>query len=154
MEQFLPLYCTRRFWSDRIQELELPLFRGYVFCRFPLSYRTSVLRTEGIRSIVKFGNVPVPISDKEIEDIKILTVSRRPLLPLPYLTVGQSVRVIDGPLRNLEGVLVRVKDSWRLAISVFLLQRSVTVEIDRTAVVSLRNSDSSCFSPSSDRPGQ
>ncbi|PYV81621.1 MAG: hypothetical protein DMG05_29645, partial [Acidobacteria bacterium] len=33
-EEFLPLYTVKRRWSDRIKQLELPLFPGYVFCRF------------------------------------------------------------------------------------------------------------------------
>ena len=33
-EGFLPLYRHRSRWSDRIKEVLLPLFPGYMFCRF------------------------------------------------------------------------------------------------------------------------
>jgi hypothetical protein len=33
-EWFLPLYERRHHWSDRIKRVELPLFPGYIFCRF------------------------------------------------------------------------------------------------------------------------
>jgi hypothetical protein len=38
-EEFLPLYRARRRWSDRIKQVELPLFSGYLFCRFDVSDR-------------------------------------------------------------------------------------------------------------------
>ena len=54
-ECLLPLYKCRRRWSDRIKEVELPLFPGYVFCRFFHEKRADVLRTPGVRRIVGFG---------------------------------------------------------------------------------------------------
>ncbi|MGA9886725.1 MAG: transcription termination/antitermination NusG family protein, partial [Candidatus Acidiferrales bacterium] len=33
-ERFLPLYKVRKRWSDRIKEVNAPLFPGYLFCRF------------------------------------------------------------------------------------------------------------------------
>src|SRR5689334_16109197 len=31
---FLPLNRTRRTWSDRVKEIDVPLFSGYTFCKF------------------------------------------------------------------------------------------------------------------------
>ena len=33
-EDFLPMYSMKRRWSDRMKVVEMPLFPGYVFCRF------------------------------------------------------------------------------------------------------------------------
>src|ERR1700726_677092 len=46
-EPFLPLYKGRRRWSDRFKEMELPLFPGYLFCRFDVQNRLPVLTTPG-----------------------------------------------------------------------------------------------------------
>src|SRR5215472_12673610 len=43
IETFLPLFRARRRWSDRVKELETPLFPGYVFGRFPFRDRVRVL---------------------------------------------------------------------------------------------------------------
>ena len=51
-EQFLPMYRTRRQWSDRVKELELPLFPGYLFCRFDVNSRLPILVTPGVKLIV------------------------------------------------------------------------------------------------------
>jgi hypothetical protein len=45
--------------------------------------------------------------------------------------VGSKVRLQDGPLRGLEGIMVEDKKT-RLILSLTLLQRSVAVEIDRS----------------------
>jgi transcription antitermination factor NusG len=49
----------------------------------------------------------------------------------PYLKVGQKVRVEVGSLSGVEGILLRDKGSDRLVLSVTVLQRSVSVELDR-----------------------
>lgn len=134
LEDFLPLYRSRRRWSDRLKEIEAPLFAGYVFCRFSPQDRTPVLKTPGVRSIVAFGGQPAPVPDSEISAIRRAVGSGLPVEPGPLLGEGQPVRIERGPLSGLRGVLVRVRDNWRLVVSVELLQRSVAVEVDRDDV--------------------
>jgi hypothetical protein len=45
------------------------------------------------------------------------------------------VCIVRGPLRGLEGILVRHKDAWRVVVSVHLLQRSVAAEVDGLAMI-------------------
>jgi len=54
--------------------------------------------------------------------------------PWPFLKIGEQVRINGGSLSGIEGILIRVKNSWRLVISVTLLERSVAVEIDAAYV--------------------
>src|ERR1700684_772011 len=66
-EEFLPLYRSGRAWSDRAKQLDLPLFPGYLFCRFDVQDRLlPILTTPGVISILGFGRTPVPIADEEI----------------------------------------------------------------------------------------
>src|SRR4051794_251921 len=60
-EAYLPMFRSRRQWSDRIKEIEVPLFPGYMFCRFDVSYRLPILVTPGVLSIVNFGGTPLSI---------------------------------------------------------------------------------------------
>jgi transcription antitermination factor NusG len=129
-EELLPLYTLRRRWCDRYKEVDFPLFAGYVFCRFGINRRSSVLKTPGVHSIVGFG-APVPVEEHEVQAIRLMMNSGQPIRPWPYLQVGERVRIREGSMEGLEGILAREKDAWRVVVSVGLLQRSIAVEIDR-----------------------
>lgn len=134
-EILLPIYQTRRRWSDRIKKLELPLFPGYLFCRFDCMNRLPILTTPGMIQIVGFGKTPVPVDDAEIAAIQRAVGSDLDREPWPYLQVGEKVRVECGSLRGVEGILLNIKGGHRLILSVTLLQRSVAVEVSSAWVV-------------------
>lgn len=133
-EWFLPLYKAQRRWSDRVKEVESPLFPGYLFCRFNPNDRLPILKTPGVTQIVGYNHVPVAVDEREIEAIRTLVASGVPNLPCAYLEIGSKVRIEAGALRGIEGILVDVKGKRRLVLSITLLQRSVAVEIDSDAV--------------------
>lgn len=139
-EGFLPLYKCRRIWSDRIKEVDSPLFPGYLFCRFNPEDRLPILKAPGIVQIVGFNRLPVPVDESEIRSIQTLMASGIPNRPWPFLAIGDRVRIQSGPLAGLEGLLTDFKNSFRLVLSVTLLQRSVAVEIDSALVTSLSKS--------------
>jgi len=137
-EQFLPLYRSRRRWSDRVKSLDLPLFPGYVFCRVDPVCRLQLLTIPGVQHIVGAGKTPLPVSDGEILALQVAAQSGLPAEPWPFLRAGQRVLLEDGPLAGLEGLLVEIRKNYRLLLSVSLLNRSVAVEIDRDWVTPLR----------------
>ena len=134
-EAFSPMYRSRRQWSDRTKEIELPLFAGYIFCRFPYEAKARVLNTPAISRVVDFGGRPAAVADADIEAIRAIVNSELPVRPWPHLKPGDRVRVERGPLRGVEGVLVKEKDARELVVSVELLQRSIAVRVDATSVV-------------------
>jgi transcription antitermination factor NusG len=133
-EQFLPVYTCRRRWSDRIKEVESPLFPGYLFCRFDPQDRLPILKTPGVLQIIGNGRSLVPVEESEVQALETLVRSGFPNQPWPFLQAGDRVRIQAGPLKGLEGLLVAFKGNYRLVLSVTLLQRSVAVEIDSAFV--------------------
>jgi len=131
MEPFLPLYAARRRWSDRIRELQLPLFPGYVFCRFNPHSRTPVLSTPGVFGIVRFGQNLAGVDPHEISSLQHLMRSGLIAEPWPNLEVGEPVEIDDGPLAGCKGLIIEIKKRPRLVLSVTLLRRAVLVELDR-----------------------
>jgi transcription antitermination factor NusG len=126
----LPLYKSVRKWSDRVKELEQPLFPGYLFCKFDFQERRPIVTTPGVLQIVGYGRTAIPVSDHEIQALQLAVSSGIPRQPWPYLEVGQRVRVIYGTLTGLEGILVNIKGNHRVVLSVALLQRSVAMEVE------------------------
>jgi transcription antitermination factor NusG len=78
--------------------------------------------------------VPAIIPDEEIEAVRQTLARRLHVEPFPFLKCGDWVRVKDGPLEGIEGILVRNKNQFRLVLSVQLLQKSAAVEVDAWAV--------------------
>ncbi|MEJ5367268.1 MAG: UpxY family transcription antiterminator [Bryobacteraceae bacterium] len=131
---FLPLYKERRRWSDRVKLVELPLFPGYVFCSLDIRRRLPALQTPGVLHFVSFDGEPAPVDPSELETLQQAVASGTALAPWPYLKEGQRVVVARGPMKGRSGILLKIRDEYRLIISITLLQRSVAVEIDREAV--------------------
>lgn len=135
--QYLPLYRVRRQWSDRVVETHLPLFPGYVFCRFDPKYRLPILSAPGVVRIIGFGNELAAIPDDEIQAIRTILNSGNVAEPCPFLSDGQRVRITCGPMEGLEGILNKRKNDMRVVVSVTILQRSIAVEFDSECITAV-----------------
>jgi len=142
-EEFLPVYQCHRRWSDRVKLVELPLFPGYVLCRLEAENRLPLLKIPDVLHFVSIGRNPIPVEDTDIEAIQTALRSGLSAQPCPYLEVGQRVRLEQGPLAGLEGILAGVKDQKRIVVSVTLLRKSFAVEIDRQWVRAAQSGGSS-----------
>jgi transcription antitermination factor NusG len=130
VEHFLPLYASVRKWKDRRVKLELPLFPGYVFVQMALRDRLQVLQIPGVASLVGFGGTPAALPEGEIEVLRTSLRSGLCAEPHPFLTAGRRVRIKAGPLAGLEGIVSRRKNRLRLVISLDLIHRAASVEIE------------------------
>ncbi|MBI3665639.1 MAG: UpxY family transcription antiterminator [Acidobacteria bacterium] len=143
IENYLPLVEELHHWKDRKKVVEVPVFPGYVFARFVDSQRNrlSVLRSIGTVRILGQEERIEPVPDVEIDSIRRLLKSNLPCFAHPFLRQGAWVKVKRGPLKDLEGLLVRVKSKTRLVLSITLLSQSVATEIDILDVEVLRRAD-------------
>jgi transcription elongation factor/antiterminator RfaH len=132
VECLLPLIVRVRKWSDRKQNVSLPLFPGYAFVRLNESRRdrVRVLRRPGVVRFVGTSQGPIPLAAHEINHVRQLMENKVSCEPHPYLQAGQKVRVRDGALRGVEGILVRGASNDSLVLSVSLIQRSISIQIE------------------------
>ena len=133
---FLP---TAEAWSRRGRlrvRGRVPLFRGYLFLRHAVD-KASYLEVCKARGLVRllgqrWDQLEV-VPDSQIDAIQKVVRSELPVFPYPFLREGQRVRITDGPLVDVEGILVRGNPKKGLVVvSVELLQRSVAVQLDCT----------------------
>jgi transcription termination/antitermination protein NusG len=113
---------------------ETALFPGYVFCCFDRRVLLPILTVPKVVDIVSCGRVPQAVDPKEMLAVQKLAASGFVTLPHAYLDAGQRVVINNGPLEGVEGILIRDKGQDRLVISISLLLRSVTAEVDRNWV--------------------
>jgi transcription antitermination factor NusG len=117
----------------------VPMFPGYLFLRHAMDKESyvEVRKARGLVDILggrwdRLATVPEP----EVAAIEKVDRARLPALPHPYLRQGHRVRITDGPLMDVEGLLLRLNlNKGVLLLSVNLLQRSIAVEVDCTRVV-------------------
>jgi transcription antitermination factor NusG len=114
-----------------MKAIETPLFPGYIFCRFDATNPYRVLNTPGAIHVVSIGTKPVAVDEREVASIQKVCSSGKGPQPWPFLQAGRRVRVESGPLAGTEGIVLEVKSGWRIVVSLTLLQRSVSAEIER-----------------------
>jgi transcription antitermination factor NusG len=137
-ELFLPTLAT---WSRRKgaqTAIAVPMFPGYVFLRHAIdkSSYVEIAKARGlVRVLGERWDRLTTVPADEIESIRRVVASDVPVFPHPYLREGQQVRITDGPLAGLEGLLVATKPQKGLfVVSVAILQRSVAIDVDCTHV--------------------
>jgi len=129
-EAFAPLTIQSNQSCSEVSGPNTPLFPGYVFSRFDPRFRLPILTTPKVRCIVSYGRDPAVISASEIEAIREVSHLKYPAEPCPYLTEGTRVRITSGPLKGTQGILVQIRSSFRVVLSVSLIRQSIRVEID------------------------
>jgi len=138
---FRPFLPTIDVWSRRrgLRHLvRVPMFSGYLFVHHAMD-KTAHVQVSKVRGVVQVlggrWDCLAVIPDEEMQALEQVTTAQQRVFPFPYLKEGQRARIIDGPLAGLEGILVEAKpQQGLLVLSVHLLQRSVAVVIDGTAV--------------------
>ena len=130
LEHFLPTFETVRRWKDRKVRIQQPLFSGYVFIRLALRDRLRVLQVPNVVRLVGFNGSPAALPDQEIETLRTSLNPELGAAPHPYLKEGKRVRVVRGPLVGTEGILIRRKSAFRVVLSIDLIMRAASVEVD------------------------
>ncbi|TCD47504.1 UpxY family transcription antiterminator [Chlorobium sp. N1] len=128
---FLPLMETVRQWSDRKKKVQEPLFRGYVFvCIDMRKEHVKVLDTEGVVRFVGIGRVPSVVGERDIEWLKTLVHEPDALhRTVDSMPAGRKVRVLAGPFRGMEGVVVKQGRQERIVVFFESIMQGIEVSI-------------------------
>lgn len=129
VESFVPTYRSVRVWKNRQRvHLVLPLFPSYLFVRICHRERSKVLGTPGVLRIVGNNHEPLPVPETTIEFLRS-DLWEDKFEPYRELVVGQKVRIWNGPMRGLQGVLVRKNNNLRFVLTIDLINQHAAVEI-------------------------
>jgi transcription antitermination factor NusG len=134
IETFLPLYRSDKRWKNGQQSGSLPLFPGYLFVRIDIKRPLPVLQTSGVSRFVSFGLKPAAITDDEIKHLETAVSKGVNALPHPFAALGDRVRIKSGPLAGMTGLVSRDKQGMRLILSVDMISRSMSVELNAADV--------------------
>jgi len=99
VDVYLPLHKSKRKWSDRVKEVEMPLFNSYVFVRLPEHKLRDLLQVYGVSRILFYLGRPAVVRDVEIDAIK------------EFLTIADDrVQILGGVMENKKGEVLKVED--------------------------------------------
>jgi len=134
IETYLPLVEERRCWAHRSKVVKVPLFPNYLFARFDESRRLDVIIVKGVIQIVGTVYGPSAIPDGQIKAVQTMLKTEVQKDAYPFLVKGTFVRVKQGQLKGLEGVLLRKGDIHRFVVCLPVLGQSIGVEINASAL--------------------
>lgn len=124
----LPLARTRRRIGGRTTESVVPLFPGYLFLRGGNEERCATMHTKRAANVIKV--VDQQGLEADLSQVARVTESEEPVDLYPGIRRGRQCVVVRGPLKGLEGVVVRRRDVCRVYVAVDVLGQSAEVEID------------------------
>ena len=136
LEVFFPKMTVPRMKQGRKVLTHLPLFPSYLFVHTHMDVQGfhQIIKVHGVMHFLGHG-APAPVPAEQIESIRTIVTGDKGYFPRRYLQIGKRVRVLDGPLAGVVGILVARKEKKRcLVVAVELFQRSVAVELDTEAV--------------------
>lgn len=143
LEAFLPQVQVISRRRGRPKKIYVPMLPGYLFVRSCLEphEHLNILKTVGIVRMLGFKGRPVPANEEEIKSLMILDGTDRTVENRSYMNKGDRVMIMEGPLRGLTGFYIRHRfQKEKVVVSVELLNRSLSVEIDSWALEKLHDS--------------
>ena len=118
--------------GGRRVETEKKVFPGYVLVRMELDDRSwaAVRNTQGVTGFVGSQGSPSPLTREEYNKIMKRTSHEAPKKTSTSIEVGQSVKVISGPLAEFDGVVSEVSpESGKVKVLVSIFGRETPVEL-------------------------
>lgn len=125
---FLPLQRQTHRYGIRVRSFDKPLFPGYVFCRSDVAGIRWLRQNRHTANLLETADQQALVS--QLRQIQVALSGGHLVEILPYLEAGNRVRVKAGPLKGLEGLIVRIKGQDRIVLNVDMIRESVAVEVD------------------------
>ncbi len=127
IDSFLPTRKILRTWHDRKKYVDEPLFPSYVFL-----YLTDIqnyydgMDAEGALYYVRSGKEIAKVSDKIIDDIKLITNQVKEIEVSEFrFQPGRQLVIREGALTGLSCEVVECNNRQRLLVRIDLLQRNI-----------------------------
>lgn len=135
LEVKVPTEIVTEKTDDKEKEVERKIFPSYVFVKMIYTDETwyIVRNIRGCTGFVGPSSKPVPLTDAEVYRLGVETR----VVEVNY-SVGDSVRIIDGPLEDFVGVVEELdvdKNYVRVTVSMFGRETPVELELNQAEPV-------------------
>ncbi len=139
IEAYLPLVTKVKQWSDRRKKIEEPLFKSYVFVHSNAKEYLPILNVYGVMRFVTFEHEAVVVPDNQIVAIKKFVDDYEhgeeyKMQNNGELKEGQLVRIINGPMKGLQGRLETIYNKRHLIVYIEVVGQYLPVHLSRAKV--------------------
>lgn len=127
---YLPVQKREHRYGGRLRVFEKPLFTGYVFCKCAPRDFQWFRQNHQVARVIAVEN-----QDKlcrQLAQLHQALTAGKVTEVLPYLEKGRQVHISYGPMKGLEGVVIRRKGEDRFVLQVEMIQQSILVEVDHS----------------------
>tara|TARA_B100002052_G_C15721487_1_gene524363 strand:+ start:385 stop:897 length:513 start_codon:yes stop_codon:yes gene_type:complete len=135
---YLPRYVKRRRHARKTENVQKPLFPGYLFVGMdPERARWRALNsTVGVSELICYSGQPAPVPDEVIDDIRRHEDESGYVILGEHagLKKGDRVRITEGSLSDQIGIFDAPTDQQRVFLLLELLGRQVRVKMPMTAL--------------------
>ncbi len=125
---YLPVQVREHRYGNRRRAFTAPLFAGYVFCRGDPPQRQWLRQNQHTANLLEVVDQASLVG--QLKQLHALLAAGLLVEVLPFLETGRRVRVKSGPLRGLEGVVMRVQGSTRVLVNIDMIRQAAAVEVD------------------------
>jgi transcription antitermination factor NusG len=135
---FLPLVTEKKRWTDRIQKVDVPLIKSYLFVKTEPKNLLYVLQTHGVVKIIKIGHDYTRVPEYQIEALQAVLAERLAITPEDYFKTGEKVKVLYGPLKDKIGTVKSVKGSNKLFLKIDAINYAFSTPIEMENVKKIK----------------
>lgn len=135
VETYLPAMVSIRKWSDRKKEIKLPLIKGYIFVCATETERLYSLEQNSVVKCLFDGGRAAVIPDWQIENLKRVLEYNPKVTVESGLVKGDLVKIIEGPFKDVVGVLNSDENERSIRVSIDLINRSIIVNLPSESIV-------------------
>lgn len=128
VRSYLPLVHKRHVYGSRERIHEIPLFSGYVFFDASSIERFDVFSSRKVADILA-PSEPLKLA-RELSNLQIALQCDPTLKETRFGLIGKPVIVARGPMKGLEGDVVRMHSGSRLIVRVAFLGKAAEMQID------------------------
>lgn len=134
---YLPVVTKLKQWSDRKKKIDEPLIKSYIFIYASEAERLRSLEQFSIVRCLYERGRPAPIPDWQIENLKKMLEEKADVFVSDGLIKGAKIKIIDGPFKDVTGILVEDYKGKSLAVSLDLLNRTVIAHLTSESVIEI-----------------
>ena len=129
---YLPLVKQRQSSNRRIRYSLVPVFSGYVFVYADIEERYSAFTSNHVSRMIEVKDPETLL--QELKQVYLALSAGQPVYPVEFVSVGRRVRVKTGPMKDVEGIVVRKDKKFRLVLNVTTIMQSVSIQVDADMV--------------------